>query len=140
MKLGDQRFLYDPDKTRAGYATMQQGGADDCACLFCKNFAAQRDSVYPTSLLSVFAKLGIDSRLEAESYECGIDESGLRFYGGWLFFVGELLDKGERQVSDSTFEYWVSDVGKPSPTGTFDGPLMTVEFTTRLPWVLAEEI
>jgi hypothetical protein len=37
----------DVEATRAGYETISAGGAESCDCAGCRNFLAQRDSVYP---------------------------------------------------------------------------------------------
>jgi hypothetical protein len=44
----------DVEATRAGYETISVGGAESCDCAGCRNFLAQRDSVYPAEVLNLF--------------------------------------------------------------------------------------
>lgn len=64
MGIGDQTIRYDRDVTVAAYGTVEQGDAERCGCTFCKNFAAQRNLVYPTSFGSMPEQLGIDPNKE----------------------------------------------------------------------------
>jgi len=42
-RVGSQTIRYDRDATAAVYRTLERGSAKECGCIFCKNFAAQRD-------------------------------------------------------------------------------------------------
>jgi hypothetical protein len=48
-QVGSQTIRYDRDATAAVYRTLEHSSAEECGCIFCKNFAAQRDLVYPES-------------------------------------------------------------------------------------------
>src|SRR5258708_5745822 len=50
----------DVEATRAGYETISAGGAESCDCAGCRNFLAQRDSVYPAEVLNLFDELGVN--------------------------------------------------------------------------------
>ena len=43
--------------TAAVYGSLEHGYAEHCGCLFCKNFSAQRDLVYPASFRALFERL-----------------------------------------------------------------------------------
>jgi hypothetical protein len=60
MRVGDQTIRYDRDRTAAAYRSLERGFAEKCGCLFCKNFAAQRNLVYPDSFRALLEQLGID--------------------------------------------------------------------------------
>jgi hypothetical protein len=69
------------------------------------NFAAQRAMVYPQGFRAFLDKLRIAPQKEGEVYDgAGADERKIRPTGGWLYFVGELIEKDERliQTGDSS--------------------------------------
>jgi len=140
MQVGDQTVRYDREATAAIYAGLKNGWAEDCGCVGCRNLAAQRDVIYPTSFRELLNQLGIDPNKEAEAVADGPLENGLHHYGGWFFFVGEMVTAGERlsQASDSPyFKYWFSRVG-PCPKEFRDGLKLCIEFEAHIKWILNE--
>ena len=71
MQIGDQTIRYDRDATAAVYGTLEHGFAEQCGCIFCKNFAVQRNLVYPASFRALLEQLGIDPNKEGEAFEYG---------------------------------------------------------------------
>ena len=64
--------------------------------------------------------------------------NGLHHYGGWFFFVGEMLTPGESTyvISESPyFGYFFTRVG-PRPEEFRDGPRLAVEFEAHFRWIL----
>lgn len=136
LRLGDQLIEYDQELTIAAYRDILVGGADECGCDDCRNFAAQRGSVYPEQFLALLDQLGIDARKEGEVYECDKNASDMHLYGGWFYFVGRLVVPGEYLVEAGPFSYHFA-TSFPQPPEPFAGrPVLTVEFYTRLPWLL----
>jgi hypothetical protein len=136
IQVGDQTIRYDRDATAAIYVSLQHGFAENCGCLFCKNFAAQRNLVYPASFKALLEQLGIDPNKEAEVFEYGPVEDGYHLYGGWFYFVGEMVKAGERNSNaGGQFEFWFTSIG-PDAAAFHAGPRLTLEFTTHLKWVL----
>jgi len=132
MQSGDQIIRYDRGQTRMAYSAMRVGWAERCGCSYCLNFAAQRATAYPENFRLLLNQLGIDPEKEGEVYECGPDGQ-LRAYGGWFFFVGELIEAGER-MTDATpgFQYFFTDAKRlPSPQVDFGKNVLAVEFTRR---------
>jgi hypothetical protein len=140
LTLGDQTILYDPEATAAIYASMKNGWAEDCRCAGCRNLMAQRDEVYPHAFIDLLRKLGIDPDKESEAVADGPVGGDLYHYGGWFFFVGQMVLAGEylTDFSDpSYFTCFFTRVG-PRPKA-FDGvPGIAVEFTAILKWVIPE--
>lgn len=137
-RLGDQLIRYDRDATVAAYSQVRHGDAERCGCSGCRNFIAGRTQAFPDAFRTFLAELGIDPNKEGEVYECGPVEGGLYFYGGWFYFVGELVEAGQRLSNEGeSFEYWFSS-SFPSPLAVFGKAVATVEFTTRIPWILDE--
>lgn len=117
IQSGDQIICYDREHTRNVYSAMKVGDAERCGCSYCLNFAAQRATAYPKSFRLLLNQLGIDPDKEGEVYECGADGL-LRVYGGWFYFVGELIEAGER-MADATpgFQYFFTDAKRLPPSG-----------------------
>jgi hypothetical protein len=134
MRIGDQTVRYDREATAAVYETIEHGGAEMCGCPFCQNFAVQRNLVYPASFKALLELLGIDPNKEGEVFEYGPAANGWCLYGGWFYFVGEMVSWGERNshAPDShEFEFFFTSVGPDAPA--FRGrPRLTVEFTSHI--------
>ncbi len=139
LRLGDQLVRHDRAATVAGYNSVLRGDADRCACLYCRNFSAQRANVYPPAFLALLDQLGIDPKKEGEVFDAaGADDGNkLRHTGGWFYFVGELIEKGEKLVQAGTFQYWFQP-SFPRPPACFGEHAAAIEFSTELPWVLDE--
>lgn len=141
VRIGDQTIRYDREATAAAYASLEQGLAEECDCIFCKNFAAQRNLVYPASFRALLDRLGIDPNKEGEAFEHGPVEDGCHLYGGWFYLVGEMVAWGERKTSAADshqFEFFFTSIG-PNVPAFRGGPRLTLEFETHVKWVLAEK-
>jgi hypothetical protein len=138
MRIGDQAIRFDRDATAAAYGSPECGFAERCRCIYCKNFTAQRDLIYPPSFKMLLAQLGIDPIKECEAFECGPVQGGLHLYGGWFYFVGEMITAGERNShAGDQFEFWFTTIGPRAPAFR-GGPRLTLEFATQIKWLLAE--
>jgi hypothetical protein len=138
LQIGDQTVRYDRAATAAIYANLERGFAEECGCLFCQNFAAQRNLVYPVSFLTLLEQLGIDPNKEGEAFELGPLQDGFHLYGGWFYFVGEMVTWGEQSTNaGDTFEFWFTSVGT-GPHAFRAGPRLTLEFSAHVRWTLPE--
>ena len=54
-----------------------------------------------------------------------------------VYFVGELVEPGQRLIQVGEFQYWIQPSFPPPPT-CFGGDVAAIEFATRVPWVLDE--
>jgi hypothetical protein len=139
MQIGDQTIRYDRDATAAVYGTKEHGFAEGCGCIFCKNFAVQRNLVYPASFRALLEQLGIDSNKEGEAFQCMPVEDGCQLYGGWFYLLGELITAGEQNTNAADshqFEYFFRRADSNVPA--FHGPTLALEFTAHVKWVLPE--
>lgn len=138
FRLGDQLVRYDREATATSYTAVASGDAERCNCVYCLNFAAQRCNVYPPVFLALLDQFGIDPNKEGEVFDlAGPDERRVRPVGGWFYFVGEIIEKGERLIRAGDFRYWF----QPSftrPPACFGDRVAAVEFCAQLPWVLDE--
>lgn len=138
LTVGDQTIRFDRDATIAVYASIETSGLQACGCLYCRNFAAQRDSVYPSSFLELLQRLGVDPAKETEAFEYGPISDWRHIYGGWFHLVGELLVPGERFATAQEapeFSWWFR-LGAPRDERF--SPQISVEFIKTIPWVLPE--
>jgi len=131
---------FDRERTAQAYSSMKGGDAERCGCSSCRNFAAQRSTVYPENFRRLLDQLGVNVEKEGEVYECG-PEGSLRIYGGWFYLVGELIEPGERLTdAGSGFQYYFVDAKHlPKPKTNFGQSFIAVEFSTKLPWVISEQ-
>src|SRR5207244_9907471 len=128
------------EATAAIYARLRAGWAEDCGCVGCRNLLAQRDEVYPSAFRELLQQLGIDPNKEAEAVADGPLENGLHHYGGWFFFVGEMITAGEQlsYASDSPlFAYFFTRRG-PCPKEFLERLKLAIEFEAHIKWVLDE--
>jgi hypothetical protein len=139
IRLGDQIIGYDSVGTRTAYAGMKSGSAERCGCPYCRNFVAQRSTVYPEKFRQLLDQLGIDPEKEGDVYEGG-PEGSLMEYGGWFYLAGELIEAGERMAdAGPDFQYFFRPSHRPSPLADFGDGVLALEFSTRLPWVISDE-
>lgn len=142
LQLGDQLVAHDTAASVAAYAEITNGGAERCGCLYCRNFIPQRSRAYPPEFINLLSRLGIDFTKEGEVFHCGTLDNGSQLYGGWFYFVGTLIEAGnraktERAAFESGFRYWFTK-SFPRPPHCFEQDVTAVEFVTQVPWVLAE--
>lgn len=140
MQAGDQTIRYDREQTAAAYAARSHGFAEECGCVFCRNFAAQRSAVYPASFRAMLQELGIDPAKEGEVFEYGPVADGCHAYGGRFPLAGELVTAGERNVAAEDahqFEFFFARGSRKTP-GFPEGQVLMLEFSAHLKWVLPE--
>jgi hypothetical protein len=139
LRLGDQLVRFDREATAAAYSNLPSGDADRCKCVYCRNFVAQRATVYPQGFRAFLDRLGIDPKKEGEVYDMARPfEERIRPTGGWFYFFGELIEKGEKLIQVGDFQYWF----QPSflrPPAAFGKEVAAIEFSTQVPWVLDED-
>jgi hypothetical protein len=139
LRLGDQLARFDREATAAAYELLPSGGAERCNCVYCRNFAAQRATAYPESFRALLLRIGIDPNKEGEVFDMvGPFGDRIRPTGGWFYFVGELVDKGEKLISGGEFQYWFQPAF-PRPPACFGERVAAIEFSTKIPWVLKED-
>ena len=141
MKTGDQTIRYDREATVAIYAKLKNGWAEDCGCVGCRNLMVQRAEVYPPAFTELLDRLGVDPDKEGESVAYGPLDNGLHYYGGWFFFVGEMVTAGESIMCASEcpyFGYFFARAGF-RPKEFRGGPSLGVEFVAHFKWILDEK-
>ena len=140
LQIGDQTIRYDREATAAIYATIQHGDAEECGCPACRNFAAQRESIYPASFRAMLELLGIDADKESATAEYGPLADETYRYDGWFALVGEVVAAGasNSHAPDANyFEFFFTRVCPNAPPFT-NQPLLGLEFVTNVKWVLKD--
>ena len=128
----------DVEATRAGYETVAVGGAESCHCAGCQNFLAQRDAVYPAEVFNLFDELGVNYKRDAETYHMARLEPGVHLYGAWFHFIGSIM---KEPISPATLDNFTIDFipNNALAAKAFENqPLVQIETTVKLPWVLSE--
>jgi len=132
LHFGNHTIRFDLERTRSAYARIESGDADRCGCIYCQNFAAQRETIYPEAFLSLLLQLGIDWKKEGEVTEI----AGV--YNGWFHFAGSCEQTGDSGTDATRFRFrFASPTSFPNPPADFGDVVGAVEFYATLPWVLA---
>ncbi len=143
LHLGQQKILFDREATVALYQqTIVIPGADQCKCVPCKNFGAQRGKLFPEEFLLILEELGVDPLKEWEAFDYNFDPKTPRknlLYGGWFLFAGEVVEGLDKRpgADQKQFAYWFTS---SFPVGTLPTglKLCAIEFLAEIPWVLPE--
>jgi hypothetical protein len=117
LRIGDQTIRHDRNATAAVYASLDHGFAEKCGCLFCRNFALQRNLVYPASFRALLEQLGIDPNKEGEAFE-----------------YGPVEDAADSNYFESFFT-----TAHPGDRAFCGGPMLAIEFTTQFKLVLPDD-
>ncbi|HEY8671510.1 MAG TPA: hypothetical protein VIL63_11760 [Terriglobales bacterium] len=137
LRIGDQLIRFDREATVSAYSRVPQGDANRCTCAPCSNFALLRDSAYPDAFRNFLEELGIDPAKEGEVFHYG-PEGDLQLYGGWFYFVVELVEPGTRlSNAGNEFHYRITQTF-PRPPAEFGDTVSAVEFTILVTWLLEE--
>jgi hypothetical protein len=94
--------------------------------------------VYPQDFRTLLNQLGIDPDKEGEAFDMiGPYDDRIRPTGGWFYFVGEFIDKGERLIQNGDFQYWFQP-SFPRPPDCFGQSVIAIEFKAQVPWLSKE--
>ena len=151
VRVGNWILQADVQRTKAAHAKLTESGADECSCDGCKNFVAVRAKFLEGPLGSLLDQLGISPPWEVEVYEIHRVSPGVHMYGGWFHFVGS-IEPGSpvaRAVESPTLtEIKEFESISPKLSVWFDSnavlvrepfeglPLVQLEFSAELPWVI----
>ena len=83
----------DRDATLAAYADMEIATPPGCGCPDCMRFGSVRRSLFPTSVLPLLMRIGVDLDKEAELSNFGPDENGRDNWWWFYHFVGAVVER-----------------------------------------------
>jgi hypothetical protein len=137
IKYRDWILDCDVEATRVGYETISAGGVEVCDCAGCRNFVAQRDSVYPAEVLNLFNELGVNYKRDAETYHTARLEPGVHLYGSWFHFVGAIVKEPIGPATLNSLRIDFIPDNALAAKAFENQPLVQIEITLKLPWVLS---
>ncbi len=150
VQYRDWEFYSDKEITEQTYKEFEHSGAESCGCDYCKNFIAQRETVFPYEIKELLTGLGVDYRKEIDISEFARLKNGLHYYSGWFQFKGGF--KGQdctvpfqngghtydlTKITDN-FSIGFRHDNSLTPFKDKKG-LVQIEFDCHLPWVLENE-
>ena len=151
VNYGGWHLHSDVEATRKAYRLIEAGGPERCGCPTCLNFIAARHLVYPSEVEILLHRLGIAAGMEAEVYEIGPLDNGMRLYEGRFHFVGRIQQEGPtiwdfdeqndgnpRGPPDGISILFFHDQPAVLPEPFRGQSIVQLEFQARVPWVLAE--
>ena len=142
LRIGNQLICIDRRCTTEAYSQISTPGSEECGCAMCRNYIAQRSTIYPLSFLTLLQQLGIDAAKAGEVYYLAPNSKGKRLYGGWFFFCGEIIEAGDKQYSQDGVSYFIkgpSDMPSPYPRDRFGPHPLALDFSIEIPWVLSAD-
>ena len=137
----------EPDLTREAYALIDCGGAEDCGCEACLNFATTRHLVYSSEVLEFLDWLGIDPQLEAHAQYDEPLGSGDHSYTVHFYLVGRIAKgpstpiarrrDGERTALETAADVQLGFSADASDApDVFRGlPCVRLEVRVAAPWI-----
>lgn len=150
IKYRDWELIVDKELTKLTYEKVEVGGVESCTCSECKNFANNRENIYPNEIKELLTNLGIDYRKECEVWRYSIDESGRHCYSGWFHFKGHFKGKSlSSPTIDKISHYSLTPITDSFSLGfLYDSSLtffeekenlVQVEFEAKTTWTIDEE-
>lgn len=151
IKFRDWELLVDKEQTKQTYAKVEIGGVESCTCNNCKNFAHNRENIYPEEIKQLLTELGIDYHKECEVWHYCKDDLGRHCYSGWFHFKGKFKGKSlGAPTADTITTYDLTPITDSFSIGfLYDNSLtlfedkedlVQVEFDTKTSWTIDKEL
>ncbi len=154
VKYKEWTFEVDYKRTKEIYDKIEFGSPEVCGCNHCKNFAANRERIYPDEIKDLLSKIGIDYKKESEIYHMARLDNGLHLYGGWFHFKGKIIEGKDCKIElpDGGWTWDSVNVKdgfsiafmKGSALSYFDknekDDLIQIEFIVNSEWVIDKEL
>ena len=151
IKFRDWELIVDRELTKLTYENVAIGSPDSCNCNDCKNFANNRETIYPDEIKELFYRLGIDYKKESEICHYCRQDDGLHFYGGWFHFKGQFKGKDcAIPTNPNCYTFDLTPINDRFSIGFhynsalsfFENKenLVQIEFDTKTPWTIEKEL
>ena len=142
IKIDGWLIEVDREATQAAY--LNEHSISTCGCDYCQNYfaACMMHTAHSPATVALFQRLGITPEKEAEVHAIYANQEKTQVsYGGWYHLVSRMIERAEKQayaVIDDHFE--VTFTEKQSLlSNEFPRPVLQMEFTGFIPWVLDEK-
>ena len=141
----------DSELTKLTYDNVAVGSSESCNCNDCKNFANNREAIYPDEIKKLLNELGIDYKKENEVSHYCRQADGLHFYGGWFHFKGRFNGKDctiptiyngyTLELTPITDKFSIG-FRYSGALSFFDNKesLVQIEFEAKTPWTIEKEL
>ncbi|MFY7890138.1 MAG: hypothetical protein ACOVOW_14585 [Spirosomataceae bacterium] len=150
IKYRDWELIVDKKLTEQTYEKIEISGVESCNCNYCKNFANNRENIYPKEIKELLTSIGIDYRKECEVWHYCKDEFGRHCYSGWFHFKGKFKGKSlSAPTPDTTTTYDLTPISDTFSLGfLYDSSLtffedkeylVQVEFDAKTTWTISED-
>lgn len=152
FELGQYKVDVDVEKTRQFYQKAEVV-SKACSCDGCFNFE-KAVSGLPQAVIRFFADLGIDLRKVCECYVNCVNEDGTLLYGGFSHVCGTIIHgrSAWKKINEGSLCWEENETFSVSPDfhisfqeeidlpeADFPQPVIQLEFSARLPWVLDKD-
>jgi len=137
-------WLIEVDRKATQAAYLNEHPISACTCDYCQNYfaACSTNRAFSPSTVAFFQSVGIALEKEAEVYTIYANQEKTQaYYGGFYHLVGRIIEKAEGQgytLIDDQFGVAFSEKISLISKG-FPQPALQMEFTSFIPWVLAEK-
>ena len=151
IKFRDWELIVDKELTKKTYEKVKIGGVESCPCNECKNFAHNRENIYPQEIKNLLTDLGIDYDKECEVWHYCKDELGRHCYSGWFHFKGKFIGENcSKQIDESTSTFELTKITDTFSLGFhynsslsfFEDKenLVQIEFDVKTSWTIEKEL
>ncbi|WP_338763650.1 hypothetical protein WAF17_20135 [Bernardetia sp. ABR2-2B] len=138
----------DFNRTKEVYDNIQFSNLPSCNCSGCRNFLANKESIFHKEFINLLNQLGIDDyKKYSEIYHIYRLEIGKHLYGGWFHFKGRILENGHELKETEPIEInegFKFFFRKDASLSFFDkeeySELVQLEILAHSDWVLEKEI
>jgi hypothetical protein len=145
------KLFVDEKLTNETYKKVEVGGVESCECNDCKNFAKNRENIYPEEIKNLLIDLGIDYHKECEVWHYCKDEFGKHCYSGWFHFKGKF--EGENckvDLQNNISTYNLTPITENFSIGFLNESSLTffeekqnlvqVEFDVKTEWTISKDL
>jgi hypothetical protein len=106
-RVGGWTIEFSREDTLRYYESLERGDSELCGCIYCRNFAAQRERTFGPPAREFLAQFGIDWQKEGEVVEYGRCESVT------FSFADSWVGSAEPAPTARAEQRWVLDEGEP---------------------------
>ena len=151
IKYRDWELIVDSELTKLTYNDVVVGSPESCNCNDCRNFANNREEIYPDEVKKLFNEFGIDYKKESEICHYCRQGDGLHVYGGWFHFKGRFRGKNcTVPMNSGGYTLELTPINDKFNIGFHYSSALTffnnkenlvqIEFETKTPWTIEKEL
>ena len=93
IKYREWELIVDSELTKLTYDNVAVGSSESCNCNDCRNFANNREEIYPDEIKKLLNELGIDYKKESEICHYCRQDDGFHFMAAGFILKDSLTVK-----------------------------------------------